>query len=153
MISHSITMGIAGVFTAPEKWMLSWVYLTLPEVKHVESLAIFITAQKIQGSFLFSYIPASTLQIFQRSRCNPGTAHSREKAVVTTIYELSQRMPRKVSMFSNLCWITLYAVKARDQTKRLKRTPQLRTHSRHTHKKKGRGGWNIRERVCHTSRM
>lgn len=126
MITHAMIMGIAEVHTTSQKWMQSWVYLTLPKVKHtqkqwrshqeISDFAHHWTENKCALSFLFCYITASTLQVLQWRRWIPNTVQSQEKAVVNTIYELSQKMPTRDSVASDLHWITHYTVKTREKT-------------------------------------
>lgn len=53
-------------------------------------------------AFIFSYIPPSTLQVLQRGRWILNPVQSQKKAVVITIYELSQQTPRSDSVASDL---------------------------------------------------
>lgn len=74
-------------------------------------------------TFVFSSIPPSTLQILQRGRWIPNPVQSQKKAVVITIYELSQQTPRSDSVASDLCSITHYTVRTRQKTELLNRFP------------------------------
>lgn len=48
-------------------------------------------------TFVFSDVPPSTLQILQRGRWISNPVQSQKKAVVISIYELSQQTPRSDS--------------------------------------------------------
>lgn len=154
MITHATTMVIVEVYSTSGKRMQSWVYLTLPEVKPTQrqwrgyqEISEFLhhwigkeTKKKNPHAFVFSYIPPSILQILQRGRWIPNPVQSHKKAVVITIYELSQQTPRSDSVATGLHWITHYTVRTREKIELLNRLPWSRTPSlSYTHRKQREG--------------